>query len=165
MQLILTRHAKSSWDESGLSDHDRPLAKRGRQSADAIGRWLLTKGYIPQIIQCSTAKRTQETWLRIEKFIAQSCHVSYQPGLYHGHPESILQCLIGAAGSPVMVIGHNPGIGSFAESIVQEVPSHPAFFQYPTAATLVCEFPVNRWSEITLGTAEVLDFVVPRELV
>ncbi len=165
MQLILTRHAKSSWDDPYLSDHDRPLSKRGRKSSDAIGKWLAQNMYLPKIVISSTSKRTTETWQRMEKFLPSPDQVHYEPDLYHGYPEDFVESLMMAEDSPVLMLGHNPGIGLFAHSVLQETPSHFAFVQYPTAATLVCELPVNSWREFRPGIAEFVDFVVPRELV
>ena len=63
--LILTRHAKSSWDAPVASDHDRPLNKRGRKSAPAIGTWLKQNGWLPDEVISSTSARTRETWDRM----------------------------------------------------------------------------------------------------
>jgi phosphohistidine phosphatase len=60
--LILIRHTKSDWDDSGLDDHDRPLNDRGRLSAPRIGAWLAEQGFEPDAVLCSTARRTRETW-------------------------------------------------------------------------------------------------------
>ena len=61
-RLILTRHAKSDWDDPMLDDHDRPLNKRGQRSAAELGEWLHSRGYEPDEVLCSTALRTRETW-------------------------------------------------------------------------------------------------------
>ena len=62
LRLILTRHAKSSWDSPVAGDHARPLNERGRKSAKAIGQWLSGKGYEPVLVLSSDAERTRETW-------------------------------------------------------------------------------------------------------
>ena len=61
MKLIITRHAKFSWNYPNLNDHERPLVKRGRRGFDAIGNWLAEQQHIPQTVLCSTSKRTRET--------------------------------------------------------------------------------------------------------
>ena len=165
MRLILTRHAKSSWDEPYLGDHDRPLSKRGRKSSDAIGKWLVENSHIPKTVLCSTSARTTETWDRIQKFMPHPCDVRYESDLYHGSIHSILDVLAQATESPVLVLGHNPGIGVFAESILRVLPHHHAFMLYPTAATLVCDVPVENWTEVRMNTAQFIDFVIPRELI
>ena len=165
MRLIVTRHAKSSWDYVNLADHDRPLSKRGRRSSDAIGRWLAEKGYIPKIVFCSSSRRTCETWERIEKFMPGECDFHLEKDLYHASSDSIAEIIASADESPVMVLGHNPGIGWFAETVVRDSPQHPGFMHYPTAATLVCDLPIDNWHDIEPHSAEVVDFVVPRQLV
>jgi phosphohistidine phosphatase len=61
LRLILSRHAKSGWDDPDLSDHDRPLNARGRGDAPKVGAWLRAKGYLPDAALVSSARRTQET--------------------------------------------------------------------------------------------------------
>ncbi len=164
MRLIVVRHAKSSWDDPYLDDHDRPLSKRGRKSADAIGQWLADMGYVPKIALSSTSKRTHETWERIQNRLPAQCEVRFERDLYHGYSDSFFRKLALVDTSPALVLGHNPGIGMFAHSILTDVPAHSGFSRYPTAATLVCDFPVSRWADASNRQAKLIDFVVPREL-
>ena len=60
--LYLLRHAKSSWKDPTLEDFDRPLNKRGRSAAKTMGRHLHRNGLRPDLVLCSAARRTQETW-------------------------------------------------------------------------------------------------------
>ena len=164
MRIIVIRHAKSSWDDIHLSDHERPLSSRGRKASDLIGRWLVDNSYIPQVVLSSTSERTRETWSRIETFMPNPCQMHYVSNLYHGYSDSIVQALTSTRSAPALVLGHNPGIGNFARSIVKQQPHHPKFLQFPTAATLVCDCPIDDWSDIELGTGILVDFVVPRDL-
>lgn len=159
--LILTRHAKSSWNDHSLSDHDRPLNNRGRRSAAALGDWLRVKGWIPDQVLCSTAERTRETWAGMG--FGHPDPVSSE-ALYHAGPATILETLKSATGTTVLLLGHNPGIAEFAGNIVEEAPSHARFFDYPTGATTVIEFSIDSWDNVRWHSGEVLDFVVPREL-
>ena len=158
-RLILVRHAKSDWS-AALEDHARPLNKRGRRSAPLIGGWLREKGYLPEEVICSDAARTRETFAGL----GIDAPVSYTRLLYHAEAPEILEVLRGATGATVALIGHNPGIGAFAGRIVARPPAHPRFHDYPTAATLVAEFDIDRWRDADFGTARAVDFVVPREL-
>ncbi|MFK0293496.1 SixA phosphatase family protein [Streptomyces sp. NPDC090442] len=63
-RLIVLRHAKSAWPE-GVPDHERPLAGRGRRDAPAAGRWLWQQHCAPDVVLCSTSRRTRETWARV----------------------------------------------------------------------------------------------------
>ncbi len=159
--LILMRHAKSSWNHPGLDDHDRPLNKRGRRSAEVLGDWLRKKGYLPDEVLCSDSIRTKETLggLRID-----ADKVEYLPELYRATANQILRVLNRATGDTVLLIAHNPGIAGFAEGIVEEPPEHPRFLDYPTGATLVVVFDEDSWDRVKWRGGRVLDFVVPREL-
>jgi len=165
MRLIVMRHAKSSWEYSHLADHDRPLSKRGRKSSDAIGKWLVENGYAPKVVISSTSQRTRETWEIVSQHLPQACHVRFAKELYHGGSGSFFSQLAQVDVSPALLLGHNPGIGFFANSILQQTPKDAAFQKYPTAATLVCDFPISRWSNAECGMASLVDFVVPRSLV
>ena len=164
MKLILTRHAKSDWDDPLLSDHDRPLNARGQRNAPVIGKWLQTRGYLPETCLVSAAKRAQETADLITGTWPSAPNRQNFEGLYHASPFQILGHLQDHAGGDTMLVGHNPGIADCAEMLVSAPPNHPQFFRYPTCATLVLEFPTRNWSGIAEGSGQVLDFIVPRDL-
>jgi phosphohistidine phosphatase len=159
--LILTRHAKSSWDHPGMDDHARPLNKRGRRSAEAIGQWLSKKGYLPDEVLSSDSARTQETWDRMKLAAAQT---TFTCALYHTDAQGLMHALSGATGHCVLMLGHNPGIAAFAEELAKAPPPHDRFFDYPTCATTVMSFPTKDWVDVTWHGGTVLDFVIPREL-
>ncbi|MEO1345461.1 MAG: histidine phosphatase family protein [Pseudomonadota bacterium] len=159
-RLVLMRHAKSSWDDPLVEDHDRPLNGRGRVSARVLGDWLRARKYIPDQLLSSSALRTRETFSRLG-FV---CDAQFKKALYLADPQVMMDALRGAKGETVLMLGHNPGIAWFAQSIVQVPPPHPRFFDYPTCATLVAEFDVTDWREIGTGSGRALDFVIPREL-
>ncbi len=158
--LILTRHAKSSWDDPTANDHDRPLNKRGRQSAPAMANWLKQHGWLPDEVISSTALRTRETWERMG-LTAET--VEFFHPLYLGSADTLLRHLSKASGKAVLMLGHNPGIASFANRIVAQAPDHSRFLDYPTCATTVIRFDFDNWSEIQWHSGEVLGFAIPRE--
>lgn len=164
LTLILTRHAKSAWDDPGQDDFDRPLNGRGRQSAPAIGAWLAEKGYLPDVVLVSGARRTVETWERMAGRLPETSVMESAPALYLAEPQVILGVLRSQTAPTVMMIGHNPGFAMLARSLAATPPDHPGFGQYPTAATTVFEFDCARWGEVSPGKGKVLDFVVPRDL-
>ncbi|MDD9743498.1 MAG: histidine phosphatase family protein [Marinovum algicola] len=161
LRLILMRHTKSSWDDPWQGDHARRLNGRGRRSAEALGNWLRAKGHLPDVALSSDAVRTQETFAGL----ALACPVRFTPALYLADTGTMLERLRQAESRSVLLIGHNPGIGAFAGRLVATAPDHPKFDPYPTGATLVAEFAAESWAGVDYGTASVLDFVVPRELV
>ena len=164
LRLIIIRHAKSSWGDPLADDHDRVLNDRGRRSADALGDWLATNGRLPDAALCSTAARTVETLDRIAARLPSPPAIAYERRLYHADPGTILDAVRSARGSTLAVIGHNPGIGGFAEAMAQAAPDHPDFHRYPTAATTILEFAADQWQDVRPHSGRTLDFVVPRDL-
>ena len=159
-RLILTRHAKSSWDDPTQQDHDRPLNDRGRRSARELGDWLASRGYEPEEVLCSTAQRTRETWDgAFAATLEVLPEVRYEAGLYQASPDQMLAILRTAKAPTVMMIGHNPGIAEFAARLPARVPVDPDFRRYPTAATLVVDFQADKWADVRPGEGSVMDFV------
>jgi phosphohistidine phosphatase len=163
-RLILTRHAKSAWDDPLTPDHDRPLNDRGRAAASDLGQWLASRGYVPAEVLCSDAERTRATWAGIAPALPGAPALSSKPALYNAGPEVMLAVLRHATGDVVMMIGHNPGISEFAARLAARAPVNPEFARYPTGATLVVDLNIDTWAEVGFGIGAVVDFVVPREI-
>jgi len=164
LRLILVRHAKSAWDDPLQDDHDRPLNKRGQRAAHAMGDWLAKKQYLPAEVVSSTARRTLETWELMAPAFPDGTLLRRVPALYHAVPDGMLDVLQHCAASPVLMLGHNPGIAGFAAQLLARAPKHPRFGDYPTCATLVAEFDSPDWAEVGFGTGRALDFAVPADL-
>lgn len=159
-RLILTRHAKSDWNDPSVPDRERPLNERGRRSARLLGDWLASRGYEPEEVLCSSSARTRETWDGIAgAALAVLPDVHYVDALYHASPEVMLRVLRGASAATVLMIGHNPGIAAFAAELPARPPLDPEFRRYPTAATLVVDFQADDWTGVQPGQGSVLDFV------
>lgn len=164
LTLILTRHAKSSWDDPTLDDFDRSLNHRGRKSAPLIGRWLVERGYVPEVVVASGARRTVETWEGMASTMPEGTVLDRNTALFHAGAGTILGVLREQAAAKVMLIGHNPGFAEFASRIAVQPPKHDRFNDYPTAATAVIEFEGESWARLRWGSGRILDFVVPRDL-
>lgn len=158
--LILTRHAKSSWEDPALSDHDRPLNKRGTRAAKALGVWLGERGLQPDQVLSSSSKRTRETYAGM----ALAAGADFTNDLYHVTANQMLRALSQASGEVVMMLGHNPAIGIFAADLAGEPPDHPRFHDYPSGATLILRFDIDKWDQVAWKGGQVMDFVVPRDL-
>jgi phosphohistidine phosphatase len=165
LRLILTRHAKSSWDDPLADDHARVLNARGIRAAGAIGRWMAVKKYLPDLVLCSTAERTRETWGLIADASAHVAEARFDKGFYLASPDAMLNALRDVTGvQTVMIVAHNPGIGLAAAGLASAPPLHPQSDRYPSGATMVLDFDVSDWKDITWGSGVVVDFVVPKEL-
>jgi phosphohistidine phosphatase len=114
-RLYLLRHAKSSWKQPELADHDRPLASRGRRAAKAIARHLRERQIAPELVLCSTARRARETLERIEPALATAA-VRREPQLYRASADVLFERLrtVPDDVASVMLIGHNPAIEQLA---------------------------------------------------
>jgi phosphohistidine phosphatase len=165
-RLHLLRHAKSSWKESGVPDHDRPLARRGRRAAKTMAAHLGEQGIAPELVLCSTARRARDTFERIEPAL-RTPDVRFEPELYHASADTLLDRLheVPDAVGSVMLIGHNPSLEMLAlelarpGALVRELAA-----KYPTAALATFGFPGASWRDLGSGTAELTGFVRPRDL-
>jgi phosphohistidine phosphatase len=161
-RLYLLRHAKSSWKDHGLADHDRPLAPRGRRAAKAIGRYLRDQGIEPELVLCSSATRARETLERIALARAQ-----IEPELYRAGADTLAARLhqVPAAVASVMLIGHNPGMQELALLLARPGPELGELeAKFPTGALATLALPGPDWRTLDRGTAELIGFVRPRDL-
>ncbi|MBK0327587.1 histidine phosphatase family protein [Rhodobacteraceae bacterium F11138] len=159
LTLILMRHAKSSWEEPALADHDRPLNKRGKRAAKALGAWLRGQMHQPDQAIVSTAIRTRDTYDRL----GLTLEADFSPELYNANSAEMQMVLEMASGNTVLMIGHNPGISAFANEMAAQAHSHARFHDFPTGGTVVMRFDIATWDQVEPGTGQVLDFVLPRE--
>lgn len=165
LTLILTRHAKSDWSVPGLGDHERPLNKRGRASARAIGNWLGDRGHSPEQVLCSDAARTRETYGLIRNGLTGSPDPELMRALYLAPPQTMLDVLRAqGSGRTVMMVGHNPGCATMATMLAASAPADPDFQRYPTAFTTVLTFLGDVWGAVDWGMGTVVDCVAPRRL-
>ncbi|UOA30841.1 hypothetical protein DSM110093_00600 [Sulfitobacter sp. DSM 110093] len=161
-RLILMRHAKSDWSH-GTSDHGRPLNKRGRGAATALGDWLRAESLVLDTVLCSTAGRTRETCALLN--LPQDSAVVHLRQLYLADPEQIIATLRQKAeGAAVLLVAHNPGIAAAAAELLQELPDEDAFHRYPSGATTVMDFDIDSWADLAPGTGALHAFTVPKQL-
>jgi phosphohistidine phosphatase len=168
-RLLLLRHAKSSRDDPALDDHERPLNKRGEKSARLIGDWLRERKIAPDLVLCSTAKRTRQTLDGLMPFAGTTPKVELLPGLYLAGAPAILQRLrkLGDDIACVMAIGHNPGFEQLAAGLAGDgEPNAMALLamKYPTGALADLHFTVIKWSQIAVGEGRLAAFIRPRDL-
>ena len=165
LRLILIRHGKSSWNDPYSDDHARVLNGRGEDSAKAIGAWLADHGYLPDLVLCSDAVRTQQTAELILPALTPTPKLRLSPRLYHASPDTMMERIKQETAQTIAVIGHNPGIGMVANLLVQAAPQHHRFSDYPTCAVTVIDFDIAEWTDMHPHKGKCVDFVVPRDLI
>lgn len=163
--LYLLRHAKSSWDDSSLTDHERPLAPRGVHAGAAIAAYLESRDVQVDLVLCSTAVRTRQTLDLIMPALGDP-PVEFEDELYAASDDTLIERLrrVPDSARSVMVIGHNPGMHDLALRLAaggDRLPQLAA--KFPTAALATLELGSQRWSECDQD-ARLADYVVPREL-
>jgi phosphohistidine phosphatase len=165
-RLYLLRHAKSSWKDVSLADHDRPLAPRGGRASKSMARHLRDRGIEPDLVLCSTARRARETLDRIAPALGTTA-IEIEPGLYGASAHGLLGRLHDVPDEieSVMLIGHNPAMEELAIDLAR--PSAAASdlaAKFPTGALAVLTFTASTWRELGDGTAELVELVKPRDL-
>ncbi len=146
--LLLMRHAKSSWKDSKLVDHERPLKKRGQKDAINIARVIKKKKLVPGLIMSSSAVRAVETARLVIEKLAFSGEFIVQDVLYMAEPATYIEKinLIPDSIDPLLVVGHNPGLESLVQILGDKIDS------MPTGALAVIALPIQSWSDLTLET-------------
>jgi len=163
LRLILMRHANASMGAPTLADHERPLNPRGMHSATALGHWLREKKLTPSQTLVSSSKRTQETFAGLNLDIDPTL----KPELYNACSDVLLETIESAEENTLLVIAHNPGIGDLAfrlARMIGQLPSHSCFGDYPSGSTLVAQWDAESWNSIDWSQGEILEFIVPSEL-
>ena len=174
LRLSLLRHAKSSWDSPDLSDHERPLNKRGTKAASRIGRYIVELDLVPELILCSDATRTRDTLtLVLSQLTSPTPKVRITQTLYLAAPNTILKAIKKHAKTPahIMVIGHNPGLHALALSLpanddAADKRSDLASLtlKFPTAALAHIHFDCDDWRDIGPASGRLDTYVTPRTL-
>ena len=150
-ELILLRHAKSSWANPGVTDHERPLNKRGRAAAELMGRCCAEADLLPDLVRSSDSSRTRETVARWAAAANWSGPIEWSPDLYHAAPHRLLDAARSAPDSTrrLMIVAHNPGIEELASSLAgREI-------VVPTGTLVLFQVELDAWAD--------LDHAVPRE--
>jgi len=159
--LLLMRHAKSSWGNSSLADHDRPLNKRGQRACRLMGTFLKDNSLTPDQIISSTALRARETVDGLLETISLENEVAYNRDLYHADVETLLKQLQPLPNDTqiAMLVGHNPGMDEFLDTICNEQD------HMPTAAIAEIEFEISDWHGLTINSpAKLKNLWKPREM-
>ena len=169
LTLSLLRHAKSNWKNPTLPDRERPLAARGITDAPLMGRAITERGIDPELVLCSSARRTVDTLSLVLPELKVEPSVVYEDALYHASAAEMLHRLrdVQPGANRVMMVGHNPDIQRLALDLIGSGPKHMRnhlMEKYPTAGLVVINFTAGLWSSVDINSGALNQFLVPREL-
>ena len=170
LNLMLLRHAKSSLADPGQEDSDRPLNDRGKHAATAVGRYMASNDLVPQLVLCSPARRTRETWGLVAGGLTTVPAILIAPEIYDfGDGKALMECFRRKAGAAqtVLLVGHNPSIGRLAQNLVGKGDKklrERLEKKYPTAALAVISFDLDNWKSLTAGEGTLRRFVIPKDI-
>lgn len=159
--LLLMRHGKSDWDAEYGEDFDRPLAKRGRQAAKRVGRFLARRGEVPDRVLTSSAVRARDTVARVMAVAGWSCPVEEARDLYEAAPETVLRRIHRCPdeATRLLVAGHEPTWSMLTSALIGG-----ASVRFPTAAVARIDFEVARWRQVSFGRGTLVWLVTPKLL-
>lgn len=161
-QLLICRHAKSSWDDTAQNDVERSLNKRGRRDAVEMGRRLAERGLLPDLILASHATRA---WTTAEAYADQLGYsldrIQVDPALYTATSPSLLALVRGLEPhlGRVLLVGHNPECTAFANQL-----GDPDIMSVPTSGIVAFEFHTLSWQEVLPGQGQLLFFDFPKNV-
>jgi phosphohistidine phosphatase len=165
-RLFVLRHAKSSWDDPGIDDHERPLAPRGRRALEVMSSHVKARRIKPELVLCSSSRRTRETLAGIE---VGGEHL-IEPALYSATWDEVLARLheLPDHVASAMLVGHNPAV----QMLVLRLTNHDGAGlvdpgredvkrKFPTGALATISFQCA-WDELAPGRARLEEFVTPK---
>jgi len=158
--LTLVRHAKSSWQDSNLSDKERPLNERGEHDAPMMGKRIVAAGIRPSLIICSPAVRAWSTAKSLAQEIGYPTEfLQREDHLYLASLDQILDVLAlqEAEFNSLLLVGHNPGLTTFANYLLPGLTSN-----LPTAGVVAVTFEQDDWNLYTRPQVELLAHDFPK---
>ena len=169
LTLALLRHAKSSWSDATALDRDRPLAARGLADAPLMGKAMAERGIDPELVLCSSARRTRDTLNLVLPELRVAPKVVYEDALYHASAEQMLEMLraVAPGANRVMLVGHNPEIHCLALDLVGSGAKNfrdRLRTKYPTAGLAVINFESGLWKSVTVNSGTLSLFLTPKDL-
>ena len=158
--IFLLRHAKSSWENSDLSDFDRPLNQRGLEAAPFMGETIAKNQFQIDKIISSPARRAQQTAILVRESANINGEIEYDDRIYEASPPRLLKVIseIDEKYQSVMLVGHNPGMEGLVKSLAGELQP------MPTAALAVIDLKIDKWNEITADGGNLRILLRPKTL-
>lgn len=161
VSLILFRHGKSDWDANYATDHERPLASRGKEAARTMGRVLTNMGQIPDLAISSSALRARDTLQLAARAGRWKCPMRIESALYESTPNDIVHWISQIEDSPSMLLltGHEPTWSALAAKLIGG-----GLIRVPTGAMLRIDFDIDGWQHIGKEKGELRWLLPPKTI-
>lgn len=161
-QLVLMRHAKSDWSNSGQRDFDRELNTRGNRDAPRMGgRLAQEQNFIPDLVLSSPAIRAKRTAEYVcEQLKWNEDAIVYEPDIYEASLRTLLRIVneLDDQYDKVILFGHNPGLTYFTEFLTKNVINN-----LPTAGIVSIKFDIDTWKMVSEGLGQLQWFIYPKD--
>ncbi len=161
--LYIARHAKSAWDDPGVSDHDRPLMEKGVKKTKLVAGFLLEKNAKPDLIISSSAVRARETARIIAGGLGYAeSEIKIESNIYNADEEDLFDILFAIPNNinSVMLVGHNPTFTHFANYFLKN-----KLEWMPTSTVAGIEFKTDKWEKIANAKKNVKFVITPKMLI
>lgn len=158
-QLILLRHAKSSWDYPHINDYDRPLNERGKRDAPKMAQWLSSQTIKADLIISSGAERAKNTAIAFQAII--NIPLEIDDNLYHAGRSKLLNIIKHTDNNvnSLILVSHNPGLNDLADYLLSGFPEN-----IPTTGIVSLKLDIKKWSEVSPKNASLQFFQFPKNL-
>jgi phosphohistidine phosphatase len=163
--IVVLRHAKSSWDDPSVSDHDRPLSKRGRNALSRLRDHIEGLELHPDLVMCSSSRRTRQTLDGIRPALGRKVRVELDPALYGASAEQLVAELrrLDDQVTTVFLVGHNPGVADLVDLLAADPATGGAVIDtFPTAGVAVLSI-TGPWRALQPACAALESFWAPRQ--
>jgi len=158
--LLLLRHAKSSREEPGLRDFDRPLNDRGKDDAKRMGHFMLDQKIRPELVISSPANRARRTTEIVLKAAEVPATPAFDERIYEAEVNELVQVVseIEPAIVSAMLVGHNPGFEELFHFLTGETRD------FPTAALAQIDLSIDRWDKVRIRSGKAKWLATPKQL-
>ncbi|MGH8245117.1 MAG: SixA phosphatase family protein [Gammaproteobacteria bacterium] len=165
-RLILMRHAKSSWSDVETADFDRRLAERGKKVAPRIGKWLRKRGYVPDVLVSSPARRARDTAILVgREFDIPKARIAWDKRIYEAGTAELLDVLKTHAecAGGVLIVGHNPGLDELLLFLCADEPARDAKGRLLTTGAVAVLTFAGKF-DFAAGRARLKKLMRPKDL-
>jgi phosphohistidine phosphatase len=159
-RLYVLRHAKSSWDDAGLNDFDRPLNDRGQQAAPMMGRVMRDKGFVPDAIVASPALRAKTTAQLARSGGEFDAEMRFDDRIYEAGAQTLIDVIseIADSAASALIVGHNPGMEGLVRTLTGKITA------MPTAALAVIDLDIEKWADAEHDGGKLVDVLGPNKI-